>query len=124
LVNLITNAVDAMADVVDRPRVLRIHTSKSNSTTVRVSIEDSGAGLPAENTARIFEPFFTKKIQGNRPGSCDLPVHRRVSWWTSLGIQRQRMRLNLSDPPADTLSGSSSIPVRGDSHSERPLRSK
>jgi signal transduction histidine kinase len=57
-----------MADVVDRPRVLRIHTSKSNSTTVRISIEDSGAGLPAENTARIFEPFFTKKSKGTGLG--------------------------------------------------------
>ncbi len=28
---------------------------------VRLSIEDSGSGIPPENLSKIFEPFFTTK---------------------------------------------------------------
>jgi signal transduction histidine kinase len=68
LVNLITNAVDAMSDVTDRPRVLRIRTSKSNPSGVSVRVEDTGRGVPAEQAARIFDPFFTTKTNGTGLG--------------------------------------------------------
>ena len=68
LVNLITNAVDAMRDVTDRPRVLSIHTSRSDASRVSVSVEDTGAGIPAEQAARIFDPFVTTKSKGTGLG--------------------------------------------------------
>ena len=59
--NLITNAVQAMAQGADRR--LRIVTSASPDS-VDVAIEDSGCGMPQEVIAGIFRPFFTTKKTG------------------------------------------------------------
>ena len=37
------------------------HWNDSSSDGVRITIADSGIGIPPENTSRIFEPFFTTK---------------------------------------------------------------
>ncbi len=59
--NLITNAVQAMAQAADR----RLHIVTSTSDDgVEVAIEDSGCGMPQEVIARIFRPFFTTKKSG------------------------------------------------------------
>ena len=62
--NLVTNAVDAMSSVTDRPRVLRVKSERHASGTVLVSVADSGSGLDPEIRDRIFEPFFTTKSDG------------------------------------------------------------
>jgi signal transduction histidine kinase len=35
-----------------------------NPTTVRVSIEDTGIGVPEDNLPRLFDSFFTTKAGG------------------------------------------------------------
>lgn len=35
---------------------------------VRLSFEDSGAGIPAENLSKVFDPFFTTKADGSGLG--------------------------------------------------------
>jgi signal transduction histidine kinase len=64
MLNLVTNAVDAMSSTVDRARVLRIKSDLHESGNVLVSVEDSGTGLAPEYRDRIFEPFFTTKSHG------------------------------------------------------------
>lgn len=59
--NLITHAVEARAQGVDRR--LRIVTSASWDG-VDVAFEDSGRGMPQEVIAHIFRPFFTTKKTG------------------------------------------------------------
>jgi two-component system, NtrC family, sensor kinase len=54
--NLLLNARDAM----EQGGTLQVATS-SNDTTARVEITDSGCGIPDENLARIYDPFFTTK---------------------------------------------------------------
>lgn len=54
--NLISNAIDAL----DAGGLLRITVEKERNG-LRLEIEDSGAGIPAENQRKIFEPFFTTK---------------------------------------------------------------
>ena len=50
------NARDAMPD----GGLIRIATAKENGV-VRISISDSGAGIPKENLDKIFDAFFTTK---------------------------------------------------------------
>jgi C4-dicarboxylate-specific signal transduction histidine kinase len=61
IMNLVTNAVDAMHDVADRDRVLRIKTETHDRSHVIITVEDSGTGIDPKNLDSIFEPFFTTK---------------------------------------------------------------
>ncbi len=63
LINLVTNGIDAMRTVTDRPRNLEI-TSAMHPDGVLIRIQDSGVGLDPDRVTRIFEPFFTTKAQG------------------------------------------------------------
>jgi signal transduction histidine kinase len=64
--NLILNACDAMPDggrlTFSLEKVTGVHDS------VRVSIEDSGGGIPKDMLAHIFSPFFTTKRHGTGLG--------------------------------------------------------
>jgi len=62
--NLITNAIDAMDSVIDRPRILRVKSERNGSEGVIVTVEDSGTGIALENIDRIFDTFFTTKPHG------------------------------------------------------------
>jgi len=63
LLNLINNACEAM-DVAGSARTLTIKTAPTADGYVTIFVIDSGAGLPAERTARLFTPFFTTKPHG------------------------------------------------------------
>jgi two-component system C4-dicarboxylate transport sensor histidine kinase DctB len=67
LVNLIGNALDAMAH--DATRELHIGAELlPDGSRVRVCVQDSGAGVSEANLARLFEPFFTTKPAGEGLG--------------------------------------------------------
>jgi signal transduction histidine kinase len=68
LANLITNALEAMIEVTDRPRVLCIRSALCSPPGVSVTVEDSGRGVDAEHESRIFEPLFTTKSSGQGLG--------------------------------------------------------
>jgi signal transduction histidine kinase len=68
LLNLITNAIEAMRSVTDRTRQLRIKSETSGSQGVVVTVEDSGTGIDRKDKDRIFEPFFTTKSSGTGLG--------------------------------------------------------
>ncbi|WP_431219401.1 PAS domain-containing hybrid sensor histidine kinase/response regulator [Leifsonia xyli] len=63
LVNLVTNARDAMPD----GGVLTIRASESDHG-VRLEVRDSGCGMDARTASRILEPFFTTKATGTGLG--------------------------------------------------------
>jgi len=64
IVNLITNAVDAMSTVSDRSRVLSVKTGVHESKNFLIKVEDSGIGIDPQNIDRIFAPYFTTKSNG------------------------------------------------------------
>jgi|SRR5579872_2303158 len=61
--NLITNAIEAMKPVEDRPRELHI-IAATDTDVVQVSVDDNGVGLDQADLDRIFRPFFTSKRDG------------------------------------------------------------
>src|SRR5262249_23762689 len=59
VMNLMMNAMEAMAAVADRPRILWLSTETAPAGTVVVAVADVGVGLPAGDMERLFEAFFT-----------------------------------------------------------------
>lgn len=80
LLNLTINARDAMAQcpvkaltVVVESVLLQEHRSlyrpeKVSGRFARITVSDTGCGIPVENLARVFEPFFTTKPVGQGTG--------------------------------------------------------
>jgi signal transduction histidine kinase len=64
LLNLITNAIDAMSSVANGARILRVKSELQGADRVLISVADSGCGLDPKHQDRIFEPFFTTKGHG------------------------------------------------------------
>jgi signal transduction histidine kinase len=63
--NLMLNAIEAMKDTGGE---LTIRSGLNPEGQVLISISDTGIGLPAENTERIFDAFHTTKPQGTGMG--------------------------------------------------------
>jgi signal transduction histidine kinase len=63
LLNLIANAIDAMA-AREEPRILRVKSEPHENDDVTVSVADTGTGVRSENADRIFNPLFTTKSDG------------------------------------------------------------
>jgi signal transduction histidine kinase len=72
ILNLATNARDAMPKGGD----LHIRATAGDGG-VEVLIRDTGVGIPPQNQARILEPFFTTKRDGNGLG---LSICRSIVW--------------------------------------------
>jgi signal transduction histidine kinase len=68
LLNLVLNGMDASAGRSPSDRRVTIRTSVINNATLKVSIADSGSGIPADKLQQIFEPFFTTKEKGTGLG--------------------------------------------------------
>jgi len=64
VLSLIVNALDAMP----RGGTLTVRTEVLPPCGARITVVDTGAGIPAEIRTRIFEPFFTTKPVGQGPG--------------------------------------------------------
>ena len=63
MLNLITNAIEAMSDVSGRERSLRIST-QAQGGEVLLDIADTGHGIEPDHLKRIFEAFYTTKTHG------------------------------------------------------------
>jgi two-component system, LuxR family, sensor kinase FixL len=61
LVNLVRNAIEALAATTERPKLLLIRSRRSTDGVV-IDVEDHGAGFA--DFEKIFEPFFTTKKAG------------------------------------------------------------
>jgi signal transduction histidine kinase len=63
LLNLINNAIDAMAEK-HEPRILAVTTQVRDDSSVMIEVSDTGSGISLEDVDRLFDPFFTTKSNG------------------------------------------------------------
>lgn len=63
VLNLMLNAVEAMAETAADERVLQVRAASADGR-VRVSIRDSGSGIAGDLLERVFDGFYTTKPHG------------------------------------------------------------
>lgn len=96
ILNLLRNAVDAMATVDDRPRELMISTERIDGDCVRLSVKDSGIGFDSHSAEKLFEAFYSTKKDGMGVG---LAVSRSI-----IESHQGRLSAALNDGPGATFS--------------------
>jgi signal transduction histidine kinase len=107
IMNLVTNAIDAMKPIADRPQTLRAKSEVRDGEFVLVTIEDSGTGIDPEKMDRLFETFFTTKPHGMGMGLsiCRSIVEaHRGRLWASAGAQHGsvfRFELPIKQEPTE-----------------------
>jgi len=63
ILNLVTNAADAMNEIHDRPRELVVRTERGEGH-VRLSVQDAGQGFEPRAADQLFVAFYTTKADG------------------------------------------------------------
>jgi PAS domain S-box-containing protein len=107
VINLVTNAEHAVRG---RPAAVIQLTTEARDDWVRLTVEDSGPGVPAEIRGRVFDPFFTTKSPDEGSG-LGLSICQRV-------VAEVGGRIWLED--SETLGGAKFVvelpaaPLRGD----------
>jgi signal transduction histidine kinase len=64
LLNLIINAMDAMADTPAARRRVRVRSARSADGGIELTVADHGHGIASSDMARLFDSFFTTKQHG------------------------------------------------------------
>ena len=64
VINLVINAIQAMASVTARPRELSIRSRRNEAGHVLIEVADSGHGIGSSNADQLFKAFFTTKPAG------------------------------------------------------------
>jgi len=75
LINLVVNALDAVASLPIDARHVTMQARREGNGLVEFSVTDTGPGIPQEQLAKIFEPFYTTKPNGMGMG---LSVSRTI----------------------------------------------
>jgi C4-dicarboxylate-specific signal transduction histidine kinase len=102
ILNLIINSIEAMSDVGNRPRELKIKSSR-DTECVLIQVQDSGPGWKAEHADSIFDAFFTTKTNGIGMG---LAISRSI-----IEAHGGRLWATLSSPHGAVLNFT--IPITG-----------
>jgi signal transduction histidine kinase len=108
LLNLFTNAADAMpAGGRLTPRV-RPGTLPPDRPAVVVEVADTGSGIPAELLPRVAEPFFTTKPEGKGTG-LGLAICKRI-------VQQHQGTLAVESESGKGTTVRVTLPVRPDTN--------
>lgn len=100
LVNLLANAVEAMAGMAV-PGEIVIRATHLNAGTLCLQIEDSGPGMRGLSEAQLFEPLYTTKSSGTGLG---LPICRAI-------ILRHNGKISLSTAASGGMIATVTLPV-------------
>jgi PAS domain S-box-containing protein len=105
MMNLIVNSIDAMKDVAGT-RELDITSQPAENEHLRVSVSDTGVGLPPQQADQIFNAFFTTKLQGTGMG---LSISRSI-------VESHGGRLWAADNPSRGASFHLTLPTTVEAH--------
>jgi two-component system NtrC family sensor kinase len=75
-VNLVANAIHALAEKGGDTGVIEIRTLKTD-TEIEINIEDNGTGISKEDQAKVFDLFYTTKPPGKGTG-LGLPICQNI----------------------------------------------
>ena len=77
LLNVLRNAIEASAGAVNGQRQVNLRTVSDGDTHVCIEVRDGGSGIAEQNLPRLFEPFFSTKMDGMGVGLslCRTIVH-------------------------------------------------
>jgi signal transduction histidine kinase len=75
ILNLVKNAIDAIAVGPTTIRAIRLVPTYDGKSVVSIYIQDTGPGITLDNETQIFDPFFTTKPSGMGLG---LSISRRI----------------------------------------------
>ena len=78
--NLMVNAIDAMSPSGGRLTLA----AENGDSRVRITVSDTGPGIPAERLDRIFQPFFSSK-SGRRSGDGQAAGRAKGALWADSG---------------------------------------
>lgn len=101
LFNVIINAIQAMEDG-GTLSVLTGLVEKDGEPFLRLEVQDTGSGIPAEELDKIFVPFHTTKNQGTGLG---LPICRQL-------LEQHGGTISVTSRPGDGTKFSIDIPAR------------
>ncbi len=99
LINLIRNGLEAMHENDESNRVLAIQSLIPRDGDVEIRVADRGPGITAGNRLRIFDPFFSSKVQGMGMGlsisRSIIDAHRGRIWVASSPTEGARLAFTL-----------------------------
>jgi ligand-binding sensor domain-containing protein/signal transduction histidine kinase len=64
IINLLRNACDAVHEIDDRPREIVIRAARDEHDRVALSVRDSGVGFGPNDPDKVFDAFYTTKLDG------------------------------------------------------------
>jgi two-component system sensor kinase FixL len=119
LVNLVTNAAEAMREMPigetgGRRRIVTIRSRLGEDETVVVSVEDTGSGLDPQNLDRIFDSFYTTKAEGIGVG---LSISRSI-------IEAHGGQLSAAPAPRHGACFSFTVPIAKELSLPEPIRAQ
>ncbi|MFI4932711.1 MAG: ATP-binding protein, partial [Burkholderiales bacterium] len=123
VLNLVSNACDAMRNAASPQRTLSITTLRADDGSAQLVVSDTGPGIPANQLDRIFEPFFTTKESGLGLG---LSISRRIARAHGGALVAEHrdggasFRLSLPSAQAPARHGQPQSPRREGAHAPNP----
>ena len=112
-INLLTNARDALDEVPEEQKNIRIVSSLERDR-IRIVFEDTGPGIPDDVAKRVFDPFFTTKEVGTGTG-LGLSITYSI-------VKEHGGEIALSTTPGGGATFTVEMPVLGDDATEELLR--
>jgi signal transduction histidine kinase len=118
VINLLLNALDACADVPSRRQRVSV-SLKVDAHSVTICVRDLGHGIPAEHRTRLFESFFTTRVDGMGMG---LSISRTLveahggRIWAEHAEEGTLMRVQLPRSSPECIAQACDAPERGMPH--------
>ncbi len=121
ILNLLLNACDALSGIGDRPRRIIIKTEVDENQNVRLTVEDTGAGIDPDSINKLFDAFYTTKDHGMGIGlsvSRSIIEHHHGRIWASTNSDAGA-RFSFTLPTAATMQTAAQPSTAGAARTER-----